>query len=267
MNGYMALFRARFRTLLRYRAAAIAGIGTQIFWGWLKVMILEAFYHNGTAMSAQPMSLREAITYTWLGQAMLMMLPFTANPDPDVKQMIRTGGVAYELARPMDLYGVWYARALANRSAPTLVRSIPQFALAIAFFGMQPPPSFTAFGAWALATFGALLLVSALMALVTISMLWTISGDGIARLMPSIAMFASGLIIPLPLFPEWSRPIFAALPFADMADAPFRLYMGHMPAEGVGGILLHQAIWTVALIWAGRALLRRGLRRLVVQGG
>ena len=27
--------------------------------------------------------------------------------------MMRTGAVAYELCRPLDLYGLWYARALA----------------------------------------------------------------------------------------------------------------------------------------------------------
>jgi ABC-2 type transport system permease protein len=264
-NAYAALFRARFRTLLRYRAAALAGIGTQVFWGLLKVMILEAFYRNSTV--PQPMSFRDTVTYTWLGQAFLMMLPFTANPDPEVRQMIRTGAVAYELTRPLDLYGLWYTRALAARSAPTLLRSVPQFVIAMTFFGMQPPPSVTSAVAWLAATFGALLLVSAVMAFVTITLLWTVSGDGVARITPSLAMLGAGLIIPLPLFPAWARPIFDFLPFRGMADAPFRLYLGHLPPSALGGVLLHQFLWTAFFVWAGRALLARGLNRLVVQGG
>ena len=40
---------ARFRVLLQYRAAAIAGLGTQIFFGLVLVMIYEAFYRSSTA--------------------------------------------------------------------------------------------------------------------------------------------------------------------------------------------------------------------------
>ena len=44
MKGYTALVSAHFRTLLQYRAAALAGLGTQLFWGLIRVMIFEAFY-------------------------------------------------------------------------------------------------------------------------------------------------------------------------------------------------------------------------------
>ena len=73
MTGYRAILSARFRTLLQYRVAAIAGIGTQIFWGLILVMVLEAFYRSTTA--PQPMTIEEVRTYVWLGQAFLGMLP------------------------------------------------------------------------------------------------------------------------------------------------------------------------------------------------
>ena len=33
--------------------------------------------------------------------------------DPDLKTFIRSGGVSYELLRPLDLYANWYSRAIA----------------------------------------------------------------------------------------------------------------------------------------------------------
>lgn len=265
MSAYVALFRARFRTLLQYRAAALAGVATQLFWGLIKIMILEAFYRQTT--QAQPMSFREAVTYTWLGQAFFMMLPFTADPDPEVRLMMRNGAVAYELARPLDLYNLWYVRALAARSAPTLLRCLPIFVLAIPFFKMSLPASPGAAAAWLAAMTGALFLGSALATLITVTLLWTVSGEGVARLVPSLVILGSGLIIPLPLFPDWAQPILSFLPFKGMADAPFRLYMGHLPAGDVVGVVLHQAAWTVVFILIGRLLVARGTRRLVVQGG
>src|SRR5439155_16836295 len=99
MNAYAAILSARFRTLLQYRAAAAAGFGTQLFWGFIRVMIFTAFYRSSTA--PQPMSLPQVVTYVWLGEATLIML--LAGVDRDVQAMIRTGTVAYELVRPLDL--------------------------------------------------------------------------------------------------------------------------------------------------------------------
>ena len=181
--------------------------------------------------------------------------------------MMRSGSVAYEFARPLDLYTLWYVRAIASRLAPTMLRIAPQIALAMLFFGMKPPPSVEALGAWLVATAGALLLVSAFATLITITLLWTVSGDGIARLAPSLVFVCSGMIIPLPLFPTWAQPLLNFLPFRGMADAPFRLFLGSLPPAAVGGVLLQQVVWTVIFVALGRALLARGARQLIVQGG
>ena len=109
MISYRAIVSARFRTLLQYRAAALAGLGTQLFWGLIRVMIMEAFYLSSN--SSQPMGIEDVITYIWLGQAFLGLQPW--NMDPDLKTFIRSGGVSYELLRPLDLYANWYSRAIA----------------------------------------------------------------------------------------------------------------------------------------------------------
>ena len=44
MRPYLAILRARYLMLLQYRAAALAGVGTQFFWGFIRTMILWAFY-------------------------------------------------------------------------------------------------------------------------------------------------------------------------------------------------------------------------------
>ena len=36
MRPYWAVLSARFRMLLQYRAAALAGLGTQVFWGLIR---------------------------------------------------------------------------------------------------------------------------------------------------------------------------------------------------------------------------------------
>ena len=263
MRGYLALTAARFRVLLQYRAAAIAGIVTQLFWGLIRMMIFDAFYRSSHA--AQPLSRADTITYIWLGQALLGFLPWSA--ESDIRTMIRTGTVAYELVRPLDLYTLWYSRALANRVAPTLLRAVPLFVVAGLFLGLHAPPSLASGAGWALCTGGAVLLGSAFGTLITISLLWTVSGEGIARFVPSFVYVLSGMLVPLPLLPAWSQPILNALPFRDLVDAPFRVYLGHIPPSQVALVLAHQLAWTVAIVALGRFLMAHATRRLVVQGG
>src|SRR5215471_11173730 len=86
-TGYSAIVSARFRTLLQYRAAAFAGLCTQLFWGLIRVMIFSAFYRSTTA--AQPMDFSQVVTYVWLGQAFLLLIPM--RPDEEVQAAIRTG--------------------------------------------------------------------------------------------------------------------------------------------------------------------------------
>ena len=118
---YLAAFRARFQLMLQYRAAALAGFATQCWWGGIKIMVLAAFYGANRRGSA-PISLRDAVTYTWLGQALLALLPWLA--DPEVGQAVRTGGVGYDRLRPLDAYGCWYARTLGWMLARALPRAV-----------------------------------------------------------------------------------------------------------------------------------------------
>ena len=100
MRAYWAIFRARFYLLLQYRVAALAGVGTQVFFGLVAIMVMQAFYAGSTR--AQPMALEQVVTYKWLGQAFLALLPWSV--DREVAAMIKSGAVAYELTRPADVY-------------------------------------------------------------------------------------------------------------------------------------------------------------------
>lgn len=263
MRAYWAVFSARFRVLLQYRAAALAGLGTQLFWGFIRVMIFTAFFNSSTA--PQPMTLDETVAYIWLGQAFLLLLPW--NTEREIENMIRTGNVAYELVRPLDLYSLWFFRGMAMRVAPLLLRAVPMFCLAVLFFGLNLPASWQTVPAFGLCLLGAILLSSAITALTTISLFWTISGEGVIRILPGITLVLSGLVIPLPLFPDWMQPVLNFLPFRGILDIPFRLYIGHFPVSSVFSLFFHQIGWTIALVILGRILLTRGLRRVVVQGG
>ena len=263
MGPYVAILSASARLLLQYRAAALAGIVTQLFFGFVMVQAYTAFYE--AAAQVPPMALAEVIGYVWLGQAMLGMFPW--NVDPEIRGQIRTGGVVYEFLRPVDLYCLWYARAIARRTAPTVLRAVPMFIIATTFLGLPLPAGSGALFAWLAATLCALILSAAITTLLSITLMWTVSGDGAMMLVVAVLVFFSGQVVPLPLYPEWLQPVVQALPFRGLIDIPFRLYLGHIPATEAPALLAVQLAWTAAIVLLGRVLMAHGRRVLVTQGG
>lgn len=266
MRAYASLFRMRFLMLLQYRIAAAAGIGTQFFFGFVRVMVFQAFFQSSAA--AQPMTLAQTVTYIWLGQALLGIMPW--NGDAEVQELVRTGNVAYEICRPVDLYGMWFSRCVALRAAPTALRAIPVMlgaAMLAPSYRIGLPTTVTATIAFLVSLAGAVLLSASITNFYGIVTIWTISGEGISRIIPTVAMLFSGLIIPLAFFPDWLHPVLRALPFAGVMDVPFRFYLGLLSPGQAVPYLAYQLGWTAALVLLGRKLLAAGLRRVIVQGG
>jgi len=266
LKAYLSLVRLRFAVNLKYRAAAIASFFTNFFFGFVRVMVYQAFYV--LTSNTQPLTLEQAVTYTWLTQISFRMMPWAG--DNEVIAMIRTGNVAYELCRPLDLYFIWYARLISQKFVPFLFTGVPMFCIVSLLPGayrMDLPVSVAAGLAWVGATFLALLLGCAVGNLMTLSTLWTLAGDGMTRIVPTIIMVFSGLLVPLAYFPDWSQTLLKVLPFAGLVDIPFRFYLGTLPAAAFWQFALLEIGWTVALVLLGIHLLRLALKRVVVQGG
>lgn len=267
MRAYLSIIKMRFILLLQYRMAAIAGIFTQFFFGIVRVMVFYAFYSS--TISEMPLTYHQAITYIWLGQAMFSMVPW--NGDSEIQNLIRTGNVSYELLRPINLYNQWFCRAFALRTAPTILRSIPIFVIALFLlpedYGMMFPPTLGALIGWIVTLFGALMLSCTITNIINICTLWSISGDGIVRLLSAIVTFSSGHIVPLPLFPDWLKNILRILPFSGLVDIPSRFYIGDIPFNQLPKYFVFQIVWVIILYSFGQWLLNKKLKKIVVQGG
>lgn len=266
MRALLSVFRIRFMLQIQYRVAAIAGIVTQVFFGWVMVMTYEAFFKN--AIGGSPMTFRDTVTYLWLGQGLLGLLPW--NGDRDVQKMIRSGDFAYELVRPISIYHLWYARILAQRLAPTSLRALPLF-LVVGFlvpaeYRMEGPENFLSGTYFVMTLVASILLGCAISNLITLSVLFTI-GDGIERLVPAFVMVLSGMIVPIAYFPDSLQPVIKALPFCGLVDTPYRFYLGLSGDAELIPSLFHQCAWAVALFLAGQFIVSRAIRRTIIQGG
>lgn len=267
MIKYISFFRLRFVTGLQYRTAALAGIVTQFFWGFMEIMVFHAFYEADPA--AYPMTMTATISYVWLQQALLAFFGAWMF-EGEIFDIINNGNLAYELCRPIHIYDMWFARSVALRLSRALLRCIPILVVAAFLpegYGLGKPVSLSAF-LWFLLTLTlGLLVMVALNMLIYAASLFTISGDGLRILFCSVVEIFSGQIIPLPFFPEKVQKILELNPFASMGNVPFRIYSGNLSGQEMTRAVIIQVFWLAVLVAAGKLLCGRGEKKAIVQGG
>jgi len=271
IRPYLAAFRARFQLMLQYRVAALAGFATQCWWGAIRIMVFAAFY--GVHATAVPMSFSDAVTYVWLGQALLALLPWVA--DPEIGQAVRTGGVGYDRLRPLDAYGYWYARSLGWMLARALPRAglmAPAAGIVLPLVGLgdwawQLPPNMVAGLLFVPAFVLMTALGAAVLMLANVVVAASLNERGVNAVLTPLVIVFSGSLLPLDFFPDALRPFLHVQPFAGLVDIPFRIYFGNLAGSAALQGLALQAGWTLVLINFGRLAMERMMRRLEMQGG
>jgi ABC-2 type transport system permease protein len=263
MKAYLSVFRLRRRLETQYRGAVLGGVICQMFFGIILIAVYRALY----AGKPQDYPFTQIASYVWLQQAFFRML---LASDPDLLDKIRTGGIAYDLCRPLSLYGFYYVRILAQKMMGSLLRAAPMLVFALLLpegWGLSAPASAAGF-CWALA--GLLLGLLCVSAMENITMgftMRTLDSRGMQGLLNLLMMILAGNILPLTLFPDsWQKAI-TLLPYAQMLDAPIGLYNGQTAPADAPRILLIQTIWILILTGTGMFFWHRNQKRIVIQGG
>jgi ABC-2 type transport system permease protein len=263
---YISVFKIRMINSLQYRAAAISGLMTQFFWGFMMLMIFEAFYQSG---GAQEFSYENLVTYIWLQQAFLAFFMVWVR-DSELGEIIIEGNIAYELVRPYSIYKFWFAKLLGGKLSSGLLRF--PLVILIAFFLPAPynlilPANPVSFIMFAVSLTLGVILTTSILILMYISMFKTHSLAGSFVLFGITTDFLGGHLIPIPLMPQWLQTISNFLPFRYTADLPFRIYSGHVAGIDIYIGILIEIIWILILFAAGSYFMNKATRNVIVYGG
>ena len=266
MSGYLKYFKTELVMGLQYKAAAISGLCTQFFWGILYCLLYEAFYSYANIDS---ISFKELICYVWLMQSFLAIIFIRVNNN-DILNSIKNGTVAYELCRPYKIYYWWYIKILSKRYASVMLRSFP-----ILIFAFLLPEPFRLNLPISLSS-GILFIVSLLLGsliVVGLSMIihsitfFTLESKGISSIVCTISELLSGVAIPVPLLPNIIIKLTYYLPFRLIGDTPFRIYSGNIGINEAISTIFLQIIWVILLIFIGRIIINKALKKVCIQGG
>lgn len=263
MRLFWELTKLSFQRQFTYRAATLAGLATNAFFGLLRAALLVALY--GARQEVAGMSVQAAITYTGVSQATIAFLSlFTWY---EIIRSVHTGQISSDLLKPMDYFSFWMAQDLGRAVANLLLRGLPIMALYALVFQITLPQTSGDWIALSLAMFLAWLVSFAWRYLVNLSAFWVPNAVGIGRLAFTLAWFLSGFLMPLRFFPDWFVRLCYLTPFPHTVNTIIEVYLGLLSGPEVTRALFNQLAWFLILALASHFLLKAGVRRLVVLGG
>ncbi|MFD5567163.1 MULTISPECIES: ABC transporter permease [Streptomyces] len=260
---YVAVAVGGFRRYATYRVATAAGVFTNTVFGLILVYTYIALWEERPHLGGYDQA--QAVTYVWLGQALLSTLSIGGGGfEDELMERIRTGDVAVDLYRPADLQLWWLAADLGRALFQLLGRGVLPFAFGAVFFEVALPSDPVTWAACLFAVLLGMVVSFGLRYLVALSAFWLMDGAGVSQMAWLAAFFCSGMLLPLNVFPGLLGEVVRALPWSSLLQAPADVLLGQADPLGT---FAFQAAWAVALLAAGRLVQSAATRRVVVQGG
>lgn len=262
MRLALELARSEFRRYSSYRAATASGVFTNTVFGFLRAAVLIAALDASASGTIAGYDRRDALTYTWLTQALLMTIAiWNWN---DIALRVQSGDIATDVVRPFDLQLWWLARDFGRAWYQILARGVIMMGIGSWAFDLMLPPSLLRWCGFALSVLLAVMVSFGLRFIVNLAVFWTFDWRGVSAVSNMLMSTLTGMSVPIAFFPEGISRVLKVLPWYQTIQAPIDAYLGK---GSLAITLLEQTAWVVGTLVIGRIVLHAATRRLVVQGG
>ncbi|WP_280347036.1 ABC transporter permease [Nocardia neocaledoniensis] len=261
---YWKLARAGFKRQAQYKLAMFAGLFTNCVFGFVRAAVLVAAVRAAGDFGGYTEDTISA--YVWLSQALLGATQFM-GPPLDLVDRIKSGDVAIDFLRPVDIQLSYLATDMGRAACTFLPRGVPSIIIGAATVGLSMPTTPVAY----LLGLASVLLAVALsfLCLFAVALIgfWVVEIRGIRVLYQIVGTFLAGLFVPVHMFPDWLRVVAMTTPFPSILQAPIDTLSGRAAGTQALTTVAVQCFWVLVIGLLGRVLLRAGQRRLEVQGG
>jgi ABC-2 type transport system permease protein len=263
MRAYLEIARLGFRRYATYRAATAAGLFTNTIFGFMKCYIMTTVFVGAAAVGGYDRT--DTLTYVWLTQALLATVYIWGWTE--VGERIRSGDIASDLHRPIDVQSYWLSQDLGRAVYHFIARGFVPFAIGALAFHLRLPVHAWTLPLFLLSVVLATMISFAVRFTANMSAFWLFDHRGVMVVAMIVANVFSGFVVPLRFFPAAVRDGLLLNPFAFIIQFPIDVFLEKYTLTDAIARLSLQLVWVLVLLGIARAVLARGTRRLVIQGG
>jgi len=259
------LARMAFLRQMAYRAANIAGLITNSFFGLLRGAVLMALFNAQGNTVVSGYHLNDALTFAAMTQAVLGYIGLWGWVD--LMRNVKSGDVATDLARPLNFFWYWWAQDLGRALGQLIMRGVPIILFFALVFPIHWPQSLVQWLLFALSMMLALFVSFGWRFLVSLSAFWLQDATGVMRMSMGLVTILSGFVLPIAFYPTWAVQWMQLLPFAGMFNTPVEVFTGVIQGNLLWWRIGSQLFWALILFGVSQWALSQGVRKLVIQGG
>jgi ABC-2 type transport system permease protein len=228
-----------------------------IFWN-----IYKALY--GSALSVDGITLSMVTTHFILSLG--LSSAFSINED-FLPRKINSGNIGNELLKPISIRGMMLAEDVGNICFKMIFRFVPALGIAIFTVGILKPATMLNMLGFIVSIGLGFMILWCIGFIVQTTAFWLINVWSIRTIKNVLVNILSGALFPLWFMPQWMAKIIDCTPFSSIYFTPVQIYLGQISGTQMINTYIRQLFWILLLLLIGECLWKKGIKKLVIQGG
>lgn len=265
LRVYYELMIRQFRIGLTYKFNYVCNLLSKMLVIFSQYFIWKALLFNQeTATKVGNVEFQEIITYVLISTFISTIV--NSNVISELNDKIKTGQIALDMLKPLDYKKYLFFDSSGKNLYNVIYLLLPTMIVSIAIFGIHLPSI-----KHGIVFFIALILGSIINFLMCLCLgmlgFWFNQIWILDRLINDLLSLFSGKLIPLWFFPTPLLRLADWLPFKMIYSVPIYIFLGKYNQYEIIRMLLLQSIWIVILVSSSNLIWKKGIKKIVVQGG
>lgn len=262
MRTYIEFASKKFQNKMAYRLEFFMGIINTIITIVVYLCIYKALYGDKTEV--------DGISFAMVATSFVISLGLSSAFEYNemfLQHKVEDGSITNELLKPVN----FMLRLLAENVGEGIFKIVFQFLPALAFTMLYaklcPPKSILHLVVMIFSVGFGYLILWLIGFIVQTWSFWLFSVWGIMTIKNVFVRILSGTLLPIWFMPQIIRKIIAFTPFESIYFTPVQIYLGEITWMEILSKITIQAVWIVILLVIAKFFWKRGIKKLVVQGG
>ena len=262
MKTYIQFAVIKFRNKMAYRFDYLLGILNTLLAFVVYWSIYKALYGGAADIDGVTFSMVTTNFIISLG----LSSAFSKN-EMFLQDKIKQGTIANELLKPVNFKLRMLFEDIGEGAFSVIFNFLPTVIIAAFFAELQAPANVLNL---------LLSLVSAVLGYIVLWQIsfivqswsfWLFSVWGLVTIKNVVINILAGAYIPMWFMPDWLKNIIKFTPFDAIYFTPVQLYLEELQGWEIPLNFARQILWIIILYGIGELCWRKGIKRLVVQGG
>jgi ABC-2 type transport system permease protein len=262
-SKYRGFFRCAVKRKLAYRGAVLTGWLSGAVGLIVSLFVWRLLFKEHNHIAGYDWN--QMVLYALIAAFLRSILSYSSERQLSLK--VLTGSIATDLIKPVDFQKMCFYESSGSALVEGTVSLIIVSVLAVF---LTDPLSYLIFPRILFFFISVLLAYSLTFILAYLGGLmcfYTSNGYGVVYLRQIITDVFSGALLPLAFFPKNFQTLASYLPFQSTLDTPTQIFLGRVEGMDVIRLLAIQLFWVILLWFAAKAVFRKAVKVLTIQGG